>query len=251
MSNEQLMPVYCPKCGALTFLFKVNETEFLLLNSKNDSWEHHNCFYVDKQLIANNPEIQSLLNIDKAETALPFKFKKSLVALNGTFKTGVVAGISVDEFGKNILTVITPDNVLLKIKALFDIKDIYPGAVIDISLLRKIGKNKFRLAELKRIKVSQNIIAPKGLPKEYYQVTLSSVDQEQLEGFSMRLIDFFSSKNAIIYAVVPLEITREKKAPCFNRCITIFPNNELLEQIESFAIPEAIRFSIKQITAAK
>lgn len=250
MRNEQLIPVYCPKCGALTFLFKINETEFLLLSRKGDNWEHHNCFYIDKQVIAGSPEIQKLLNLDETEQSLPFQYKKSLVATKDKYTLGIVVAISVDEFGKNILTTITPDNILLKIKPLFDVKDIFPGAVLDISILRKIGKNKYRLSDLKLTDVSKNIVAPKGLPEECYQVFLSSVDQEQLEGFSVRLIDFFSSKNSIIYSIVPMEIVKAGKTPCFKRCITVFPNDELLAQIESFAIPEAISFSIKQINPA-
>lgn len=248
MRNEQLMPVYCPKCSALTFLFKVNETEFLLLSCKGESWEHHNCFHVDKQAIAGSPEIQKLLHPDQDNKELPFVFKKSLTGgKEKKFTTGIVTSISVDEYGKNILTTITPDNIQLKIKALFDITEVYTGVVIDISALKKIGKNKYRLAELKVKDVSNHVVEPKGLSKEYYQVVISSKDQEQLEGFGSRLIDFFSSKNSIIYSVVPLEIQMVNNEPAFRRCITVFPNDELLEQIESFAVPEAIFISIKQI----
>ncbi len=248
MCEETVFPLYCPICRRLAFVVRSESCRFVLADIAIGSWSIHPCFLSKPDIVKNDSAVEEILQTAAVSDRLPFVWYKNPPNYkNREGALGVVTKTAVSVRNAVQLEVVTTNNELLALKPLFAADGIRAGTVLDVRERVRIGKGRYRLEHCKRVPPPENFSDRLSVPKEYYKLVLSSIDQEKLESFVDRLLIFLDGECAVTLSVIPLAIAKKKECLYHRRQIILIPVEKLIKGIFQLPIPDHISLSVHQI----
>lgn len=247
MRLKSIVPVYCPACQQLTFVFKNNPANFVLVDITPSAWNPHSCSYTKPETIKTDPALEKFGESDDSYPESLFRWEKSSPnSRKRKGDIGVITKIKPAGTGKAELEMVTTSNELITIKPLFDATHLSLGTALDIKDRTRIGKGRFRLKHQKEILPPEGISDQVQIPSEYYQILLTSIDQEKLEVFIDRVLDFLNQNRVLSLSVIPLPLSTDRGFAYHQRQINFIPTTELMRKFSQLSVPDHIALSIKQ-----
>ncbi len=248
MTPELLIPFYCRDCLNLIFLVKrAADPGLLFLEYGQSGWKHHSCYNRNQRLTQEDAHFHNISQLEWGVQKLPFLLRESSHPVKQRqFALGVIISIATQEEKNRLLRVISPENVVVEVKTKYETSELSAGVLIDLSEMVRVGPGKFRLMEIIQIVLPADL-DQHASSEEYYQMTLSATDQEQLEAFINRLLKNFRQQKFSPINLVPLKISHRENQQLFHRQINLRLESGLLKKIENIPVPESIHLSIRQI----
>lgn len=246
--QDLIIPLYCSNCQNVIFVHHPqNSSEVRLLDYFEGGWRQHPCIGILGNAFLEHDDIQNRLKLKWGIEKIPFFKKKDQRTRQLKFSAGIIISLPTKEDKNAFFQVLTLEGNIIDIKIKSVPSDISAGILIDLKAASRVGPGKFRLPELTQLAVPNENDIKAAQPKEYYHLSLSTQNQEQLEVFTSRLTNILLKQKSPPLCLIPLQIETTPQGSIYRRQVTIYSESGFLKKVEKINFPETIQFSFRQI----
>ncbi len=246
--QQIVLPFHCNSCQNLAFLYQSdNNLNPQVLEYVDASWRKHRCAVIKKAKILDDILLKQLSSFRWGIQNIPFSYNKTEPLKRDIPRMGVIISIPAQTEENQLIKIISLENILIEIKIPPQIEGLSAGMLIDLTNVIRIGRGKFRVKEIKQVLIPEEGDFDTSVDDEYYLLSVSADDQEQLEGFVNRISGMLLKMNSLPCNIIPLPITEVDKTTRYHRQLTLVSQQDLIKNFENITIPESIRIAVKQI----
>ncbi len=247
MDHDLCLPFFCSNCHHLAFILKRrNADQPEILEYGKSGWEQHLCYKVKGKEIWSHAK--NLENVSWGVREIPLQISsRARKSKPSKLTIGVVISLpesGPDKQSQSFAKVLTIEGSLINIRTVHPQAITSAGILIDLTNAKKVGSDRYRLAEIIQVDIKALPSPDKETISDYFKISLSSYDQEQLEVYIERFLEDLSSHNLFPVSIIPLPNTDENQQTRYSRQIAIPPSSSLQKTIENMTIPHSIRLSI-------
>ncbi len=248
VTQELIIPFYCNYCQNIAYLLKTADQEELqFLDYFDSSFRQHQCFNIQGKSFLEDPQLKKLIALEWGIQKIPFSLKKSQKGKQNRFSMGIIISIPAKDEKDRFLDVLSIENSLIRVRIPSVPDELSAGMLIDLSDANRIGSGKFRIKEIRQVPLTKDIDQSQPQAKEYFQLSLSAYDQEQLEVFINRFSKNLVNQQSPPCSIIPMRISNTGQKTQHIRQVTINSEVDMMKKIKSLNIPEFIQISIKQL----
>jgi hypothetical protein len=248
MDQETLfLPFFCSNCNHLAFIVKQQgEEQPTILEYSDSCWSPHLCYNVKGSAIWSHQ--RELNRFSWGDRQIPVKFPgKTKTSKSGKLTLGIIVELAEPEENSQspaFIKVTTIEGSLIQVRTVEQQSIPSAGLLIDLKKAKKVGNDKYRLPAIKSAKIDYSLKTDKTPKSDYFKLSLSSFDQEQLEVYIARFLIDLSSHNIFPTSIIPLPISTRDEQTRYSRKIAIPSSANLQKTIKNMTIPESIELSL-------